>query len=141
MNNTSNKSEDSSIFDEMGSFMSVVLGNTVSEQNVKDNIEKENNVKENNGSNYQESSTTNSYTKCINSLSDKFNKKLIDLALKVTEKHDQNSFEEVHEIGKILSTEFGEQTQTNTKYLVVKGTYQYVFFAHLKTIEMWTMIK
>jgi hypothetical protein len=70
------------------------------------------------------SETFNSYTKCIESLKDKFNPSIIKEALDMIEKHDQNSFIEYRKIN-----------ESDT--LFVKGNYNKLLFFHLKEIEIW----
>jgi hypothetical protein len=83
------------------------------------------------------SPTTNSYTKCIKALSDKFSETLIKKALELADPHDQNSFLEKACVGEIVSNIMGVNSVSSKTYLYVRGTYKFALFAHLKTVEMW----
>jgi hypothetical protein len=87
------------------------------------------------------SPTTNSYGKCLNNLSKNFTDEQMKLARNAIDKHDQNSFIENVILGSVYEEEGSSRKQTHNKILVIKGTYQHVFIAHLKTIEMWIETK
>src|SRR5271169_6025658 len=112
---------------EAGMFMSKMLGN---------NTNTSSDVK--NGSNVYKSPTLNSYTKCVEALSGSFTPEIIKIAMKMIEPHDQSSFMETKQIGRIYEEDSGGvPALKSNKILVVKGTYTWAVFAHLKTIEMW----
>jgi hypothetical protein len=84
------------------------------------------------------SPTTNSYDKCIRSLSGKFPASIIEEAIKMVDRHDQNDFIERKIIGIVYEEDIaGNKILASNKILHVRGTYKWVLFAHLKTIEMW----
>lgn len=93
--------------------------------------------REEGGTTYHKSPTTNSYGSCLDALSGQLTPATIGEARKMIEKHDKNSFHEKKVIGQIFEEEDGVRTCKSSKVLNVKGTYQYVFVAHLKTLEVW----
>jgi hypothetical protein len=70
------------------------------------------------------SSTSNSYNKCIHELSTKFPSEIIEKALLSIIKHDQNDFDEYIDL-------------TDGRILRIVGQYEFKWFAHCKSIEMW----
>lgn len=70
------------------------------------------------------SSTSNSYNKCIQELSSKFPSEIIEKALLSIDKHDQNDFDEYIDL-------------TDGRILRIVGQYEFKWFAHCKSIEMW----
>lgn len=85
--------------------------------------------------------TTNSYDKSFNSLKNKIDPKYHTAIQKIIDKYDQESFEEKIPLGDVqeVETDLNGHTTTHTiakKYLVVKGTYEYKFIAHVKQIVL-----
>ena len=70
------------------------------------------------------SSTSNSYNKCIQELSSKFPSEIIEKALLSIIKHDQNDFDEYIDL-------------TDGRILRIVGQYEFKWFAHCKSVEMW----
>jgi len=99
--------------------------------------------KTNTNSEHYRSSTTNSYDKCIRELSSKFPEGVADMAMRAISNHDQNDFHETVVLNEV--TKFNEDT--GSKYvsgknvLHIVGTYQFKWFAHCKTIEMWVELE
>ncbi len=78
----------------------------------------------------------NSYTKCIDSLTQYFPAEYIAMAKNIIQKHDRNSFDETVVLSEIFSEERGVRRSHGRRVLRVKGTYQYLIIAHVKQIEM-----
>ena len=99
--------------------------------------------KTNSNSEHYRSSTTNSFDKCIRELAPKFPEGVADIAIRAISKHDQNDFHETVILNEV--TKFNEDT--GGKYVAGKnvlhiiGTYQFKWFAHCKTIEMWVELE
>jgi hypothetical protein len=86
------------------------------------------------------SATTNSYSKCLDGLIDKFDDKIIDKVRELIQKYDQSSFHETYVYGQLYSDESGELKVIGKKVLHVEGTYSFRFIAHLKTLKIWVQI-
>ena len=86
------------------------------------------------------SSTTNSYNKCIRELSGKFSSEVIEQAIKAIEKHDQNNFDETCDLGLVTkwNEDTGDKYISGKAVLRIVGKYEFKWFAHCKSIEMWT---
>jgi hypothetical protein len=87
------------------------------------------------------SSTTNSYNKCILELAGKFpDDDIIERALKAIEKHDQNNFDETVELGLVTkwNEDTGDKYISGKQVLRIVGKYEFKWFAHCKSVEMWT---
>ena len=99
--------------------------------------------KTNTNSEHYRSSTTNSYDKCIRELSSKFPEGVSDIAIRTIANHDQNDFHETIVLNEV--TKFNQDT--GVKYvsgknvLHIVGTYQFKWFAHCKTVEMWVELE
>ena len=89
------------------------------------------------------SSTTNSYDKCIRELSSKFPEGVSDIAIRAIANHDQNDFHETVVLNEV--TQFNQDTGikyvSGKNVLHIVGTYQFKWFAHCKTIEMWVELE
>lgn len=87
------------------------------------------------------SSTNNSYNKCIFELSRKFNFKAetIEKTIEAINRHDQNNFDESVDLGNVnkFNEDTGEQYSKCQKILRIVGKYEFKWFAHCKSIEMW----
>jgi hypothetical protein len=85
------------------------------------------------------SSTTNSYNKCIRELAGKFPAELIEHAIKAIERHDQNNFDESVDLGDVnkFNEDTGEQYIAGKHILRIVGNYEFKWFAHCKSVEMW----
>ena len=85
------------------------------------------------------SSTTNSYNKCIRELSNQFPSEIIDKAIKAIDRHDQNNFDESVDLGNVkkFNEETGEQYLAGRNVLRIIGKYEFKWFAHCKSVEMW----
>jgi hypothetical protein len=85
------------------------------------------------------SATSNSYNKCIHELSSKFPAEIIEKAIIAIERHDQNNFDESVELG--LVNKFNENTGcqyvAGKHILRIVGKYEFKWFAHCKSVEMW----
>ena len=95
--------------------------------------------KTNTNSEHYRSSTTNSYDKCIRELASKFPEGVADMAIKAISNHDQNDFHEKVVINEVVkfNENTGGQYIAGKNVLHIVGTYQFKWFAHCKTIEMW----
>ena len=81
------------------------------------------------------SSTTNSYNKCIYEFIDIFSPEIIELAIQVIEKHDKNNFIEFVDLSSINNT---DKQYTSEKHILrIVGKYEFKWFTHCKSIEMW----
>jgi len=108
---------------DVGSVLSTILGsNTNAKTEKKANITK------------YKSPTTNSYSKCIKQCD--LPKNLIDVVQKAVDPFDQESFEVVALKSDIFEEIDGVRTKKGERTITVKGTYQFLIFAHLKTIEV-----
>ena len=89
------------------------------------------------------SPTTNSYNKCLDHLMDKFPVGVIEIARRALDRHDQNDFNESIDLGEVykFNEDTGEQYLAGRNLLKMIGKYQFKFFAHCKTIEMWLEFK
>lgn len=83
------------------------------------------------------SPTTNSYSKSIEALRGKLDDKIIELAHKIADPHDKNSFEGSEELCKIYEQHGEDKIEVGTKRVFCRGKYEFRFFAHLKTVEVW----
>ncbi len=85
------------------------------------------------------SSTTNSYNKCVRELSSKFPTEIIEKAITVIDKHDQNNFDETIDLGIVqkYNQDTGIQYVAGKHILRIIGKYEFKWFAHCKSIEMW----
>lgn len=110
---------------DIGAVLSTIMGN-----NPNASIEKKANVIK------YKSPTTNSYTKCIKSMGD-LPKNFVDIVLKAADPFDQESFEIKANRVDIFEEIDGVRTKKGERVITVKGTYQYLIFAHLKTIEVF----
>lgn len=99
--------------------------------------------KTNTNSEHYRSSTTNSYDKCIRELSSKFPEGVSDIAIRAIANHDQNDFHETVVLNEV--TQFNQDTGikyvSGKNVLHIVGTYQFKWFAHCKTIEMWVELE
>lgn len=99
--------------------------------------------KTNTNSEHYRSSTTNSYDKCIRELSSKFPEGVSDIAIRAIAKHDQNDFHETVVLNEV--TQFNQDTGikyvSGKNVLHIVGTYQFKWFAHCKTVEMWVELE
>jgi hypothetical protein len=86
------------------------------------------------------SATKNSYNKCLDGLTGKFDKNIINKARELIKQYDQSSFHETHVYGKLYSDESGELKVVGKKVLHIEGTYSYRIVAHLKTLKMWIQV-
>jgi hypothetical protein len=109
-----------------GSFMSSALGGNTSKTVTKNDLGL-----------VIRSSTTNSYSKCLNEIKSNFTDEQYRAIAAAIDKYDRDSFEE-----KILySTLYEEDTAGNRKpygrkFMYIKGDYTFAIFAHLKTLEI-----
>jgi hypothetical protein len=90
-------------------------------------------------SNHYRSSTTNSYNKCIREISHNFPAEIEQIAINAIDKHDQNNFDEtvvLNDVNK-FNPDTGEKYLSGRNVLRIKGTYEFKWFAHCKTVEMW----
>jgi hypothetical protein len=85
------------------------------------------------------SSTTNSYNKCINELASKFPAEIIEKAIIAIVRHDQNNFDESVELGIVqkYNADTGVQYVAGKHILRIVGKYEFKWFAHCKSVEMW----
>ena len=85
------------------------------------------------------SSTTNSYNKCIRELAGKFPDEIIEKAIVAIDAHDQNNFDESVELEQIMkfNENTGKKYVAGTTVLRIVGKYEFRWFAHFKTVEMW----
>jgi len=85
------------------------------------------------------SSTTNSYNKCIHELSSKFPPEIIEKAILAIDKHDQNNFDESINLGTVnkFNEDTGAQYVAGKHVLRIVGKYEFKWFAHCKSVEMW----
>jgi len=85
------------------------------------------------------SSTTNSYNKCIHELSSKFPSEIIEKAILAIDKHDQNNFDESVDLGSVnkFNEDTGTQYIAGKHILRIVGKYEFKWFAHCKSVEMW----
>ena len=90
----------------------------------------------------QRSATTNSYNKCLEQLVPAFSAAIIAAAQKVVDKYDRASFDEKVDIEDVVkfNPDTGERYVAGRLTLAVKGTYEFKWFAHCKTLEMSTLI-
>lgn len=90
-------------------------------------------------SNHFRSSTTNSYNKCINEIAHNFPADIKDIALKAIDAHDQNNFDDTVQLNDVykFNPDNGEKFLSGRNVLRIKGTYDFKWFAHCKTVEMW----
>ena len=113
---------------DIGTILSNILGDNTEHSQIKnsDNIV------------VYKSSTTNSYTKSIQSLKDQLPPEILSVAQKISDPHDKNSFIGSEEINDIFEEKVpGQKVKIGCKKVYCKGTYKYVLFAHLKTVEIW----
>ena len=120
---------------ELGNQLSKMFGDhkeveVVVEKNTTNNIQ---------SMEHYRSSTTNSYGKCINEISGKFPPAVVEMAQRAIEKHDQNNFDESIFISDVMKFDenTGKQYLAGKHVLRMIGKYQFKFFAHCKSIEMW----
>jgi hypothetical protein len=92
-----------------------------------------------NNSNHYRSSTTNSYNKCITEIAHNFPPEIKDIAIKAVDPHDQNNFDETVKLNDVykFSPDTGEKFLSGRNSLRIKGKYEFKWFAHCKTVEMW----
>ena len=92
-------------------------------------------------SNHYRSSTTNSYNKCIREIAHNFPPEIEAIAIRAIDRHDQNNFDETVQIpnGEIFkfNQDTGAKYIASRQVLRIKGTYEFKWFAHCKTVEMW----
>ena len=92
-------------------------------------------------SNHYRSSTTNSYDKCIREIAHNFPPEIEAIAIKAIDRHDQNNFDETVPIpnGEVIkfNPDTGAKYIAGRQVLRIKGTYEFKWFAHCKTVEMW----
>jgi hypothetical protein len=90
-------------------------------------------------SNHYRSSTTNSYNKCIREIAHNFPPEIEAIAINAIDRYDQTSFDESVPIGDVtkFNSDTGEKYIAGRNILRIKGTYEFKWFAHCKTIEMW----
>ena len=74
---------------------------------------------------------------------DKFPVGVIEIARRALDRHDQNDFNESIDLGEVykFNEDTGEQYLAGRNLLKMIGKYQFKFFAHCKTIEMWLEFK
>lgn len=89
------------------------------------------------------SSTTNSYNKCIAELSSKFPSEIIEKAIVAIIPHDQNNFDESIELGNVtkFNEDTGKQYVMGRHVLRIVGKYEFKWFAHCKSVEMWVELR
>lgn len=109
---------------DFGAVLSTIMGN-----NPNASVEKKANLVK------YKSPTTNSYTKCVKSMGD-LPKNFVDIVLKATDPFDKESFEVKAHRTDVFEEVDGIRTKKGERVVTVKGTYQFVLFAHLKTIEV-----
>lgn len=91
----------------------------------------------------QRSGTTNSYNKCLEQLAPKFSAAIIAKAQTIIDKYDRASFDDKTYIEDVVKY----NPDTGTPYIAgrlvlkVKGSYEFKWFAHCKTIEICTDIE
>jgi len=85
------------------------------------------------------SPTTNSYNKCLDSMRSNFPVEVYEIAKKVIIPHDQNNFNETVNLGTVekFNPDTGKKYVAGTHFLRMIGKYEFKWFAHCKTIEMW----
>jgi len=90
-------------------------------------------------SNHYRSSTTNSYNKCIREISHNFPPEIENLAITAIDRYDQSNFDETVPLNEIykFNENTGEKYVAGRNVLRIKGTYEFKWFAHCKTVEMW----
>ena len=63
------------------------------------------------------------------------------IAIRAIDRHDQNNFDETVQIpnGEIFkfNQDTGAKYIASRQVLRIKGTYEFKWFAHCKTVEMW----
>ena len=89
------------------------------------------------------STTTNSYTNCIKELEPYFSREIIVMALKMVERHDQNSFVEKARLPNInfSTTPEGIHQKIGKSTLILRGDYDFKLLCHCKTIQLWIEIE
>jgi len=90
-------------------------------------------------SNHYRSSTTNSYDKCIREISNNFPPEIEGIAIKAIDKFDQSDFDISVPLGDVIkfNQDTGEKYIAGKNFLRIKGKYEFKWFAHCKTVEMW----
>lgn len=90
-------------------------------------------------SNHYRSSTTNSYNKCIREIAHNFPPEIEQLAITAIDRYDQSSFDETVPLNEIykFNENTGEKYVAGRNVLRIKGSYEFKWFAHCKTVEMW----
>jgi hypothetical protein len=90
-------------------------------------------------SNHYRSSTTNSYNKCIHEIANNFPPEIENIAITAIDRYDQASFDISVPMGDVVkfNSDTGEKYIAGKNILRIKGTYEFKWFAHCKTIEMW----
>ena len=119
----------------LGSHLSKMFGDY---KNMEITVEKNKTGDIQNTEHYR-SSTSNSYNKCIQELSSKFPSEIIEKAIIAIDKHDQNNFDESVELGivKKYNQDTGKQYIEGKHILRIVGKYEFKWFAHCKSVEMW----
>ena len=124
---------------DLGSQLSKMFGDhksieIVAEKNTSNNVQ---------SMEHYRSSTTNSFGKCINEIAGNFPSGVVELAYKAIEKHDQNNFDETVIIGDVLkfNEDTGQQYLAGKHVLRMVGKYEFKWFAHCKSIEMWVELR
>ncbi len=90
-------------------------------------------------SNHYRSSTTNSYNKCIREIANNFPPEIENIAITAIDRYDQSNFDETVPLNEIykFNENTGEKYVAGRNVLRIKGTYEFKWFAHCKTVEMW----
>jgi hypothetical protein len=90
-------------------------------------------------SNHYRSSTTNSYNKCIHEIAHNFPPEIENIAITAIDRYDQASFDISVPMGDVVkfNSDTGEKYIAGKNILRINGTYEFKWFAHCKTIEMW----
>ncbi len=90
-------------------------------------------------SNHYRSSTTNSYNKCIREIAHNFPPEIEQMAITAIDRYDQSNFDETVPLNDIykFNENTGEKYVAGRNVLRIKGSYDFKWFAHCKTVEMW----
>lgn len=109
-----------------GSFLSSTLGGNTSKTVTKNDLGL-----------VIRSSTTNSYTKCLNEIKSNFTDDQYKAIAAAIDKYDRDSFEEKILFSTLYEEDMsGNRKQYGRKFMYIKGDYTFALFAHLKTLEI-----
>ena len=109
-----------------GSFLSTALGGNTSKTVTKNDLGL-----------VIRSSTTNSYTKCLNEIKSNFTDAQFKAIAEAIDKYDRDSFEEKILFSTLYEEDMsGNRKQYGRKFMYIKGEYTFALFAHLKTLEV-----